>query len=440
MSFLFLLVSWLVQATAKSAIIVAVATAAYFAIGRRVSARWWCVMWLLVLLRVAIPIAPASSWSIFRLVPIHPGIDWQLRGPAAPMMFDAFRATLRVPWWIAQWKSIVAVWLFGFAIVTIRALIATARMQSLVFRALETGGASPEAWRIIEAARPQLGIRREVVVAESPLIDVPALHGVIRPTLLLPEGLCDSFGSAELRHVILHELAHLRRNDILVNWLLTAIRAIYWFNPFARFAIARAEEERELACDDLTLSCLAPTERIPYGRTILKLLERFRSPESAPALVGIVNQKHQMRRRLRIISGVSQRSRMVLPFVTMLSAVALMAFADAPGSGISSLSPNAMHTFARLNRPIDMNVSDVPLDELLHTVHVKTGVAVTQSDSINSPALQRARFTVHVANTPARAVLMNALLPYGIVPTPRANGVTLTTGPPCLLSRRRQTN
>src|SRR5439155_6743672 len=110
-------------------------------------------------------------------------------------------------------------------------------------RAFEIGSAPPVAMRIVDAARRGLGIQRRVEVVESPDIDVPALHGVFRPTLLLPEGMCQSFAADELRHVILHELAHLRRHDVAVNWLLSAVRAIHWFNPLAWFAVARIEEE-----------------------------------------------------------------------------------------------------------------------------------------------------------------------------------------------------
>src|SRR5206468_3087970 len=123
----------------------------------------------------------------------------------------------------------------------------------------------------------------------------------------------------ELRHVILHELGHLQRHDVAMNWLLTAVRTIHWFNPLAWLAMARVEEERELACDELTLSSLAPHERPGYGRTILKILEHFRTAASVPARVGILNQKERMRRRLIRISGPPRRSPLMVPLLTVLS-------------------------------------------------------------------------------------------------------------------------
>lgn len=159
---------------------------------------------------------------------------------------------------------------------------------------------------------------------ESPLIDGPALHGVFRPALLLPEGISSTFDRDELRHVVLHELAHLRRHDVAVNWLVNAVRAMHRFNPLVWLAVARIQEERELACDELTLSCLHPHERLGYGRTILKLVAHFRSAGAVPALVGIVNQKEQMRRRLRMISNGGRRSPLALPILAALSAVAFM--------------------------------------------------------------------------------------------------------------------
>ncbi|HLJ74401.1 MAG TPA: M56 family metallopeptidase [Thermoanaerobaculia bacterium] len=312
------------QATAKGSLAIVLIGIAHVLIGRRLPARWWCALWLLALVRLVAPVTLPWSWSLYNFVPIHPGIELQLRASA-----------FAVPLWIGAWKWLVAVWACGFLFVTARIIVASARTQLLVWRALDSGGATPAAWHIVEKARAELRIRRKVLVVESPLIDGPALHGVLRPALLLPDGMCRTFGEDELRHVILHELAHLRRHDIAVNWLLNAIRAVHWFNPLVWLAVGHVQEERELACDELSLSCLRPNERIGYGLTILKLIEQFRSSERVPALVGIVNQKQQMRRRLIMIRSDRCRSRLMLPVVAVLCAIGLMGLADAPVSSRS---------------------------------------------------------------------------------------------------------
>jgi bla regulator protein BlaR1 len=423
----FPLVPWLVQATAKGSVAIALMGVAYVLIGRRVRAQWWYALWAVIVLRLIVPVAPSSTWSVFNFVPPHPGIELQLRGTPS----------FEIPWWIAAWKLLVLMWLSGFLFIAARSLVATIRMQSLVRRAIQSGVATQTALRIVEEGRRQLNIKRRVHVIESPLIEVPALHGAIRPTLLLPEGVGGIFAEEELRHIIFHEFAHLRRNDVAVNWLLNAVRMIHWFNPLAWFAVARMEEERELACDELTLSCLAASERLGYGRTILKLLERFRSAEPVPALVGIVNQKRQMQRRLMMISNNERRSRLMVPLLALVSAIGFMALTDAPATRGPKLDPASVRTLERFDRRIDLHLTNAPLPELLTAVSARSGVAVTQSPSIASSDVQRARFTLHADRAPARAILSSALLPYGIVAEPKANAVNLTTGPPCM--RRHQT-
>jgi bla regulator protein BlaR1 len=77
-------------------------------------------------------------------------------------------------------------------------------------------------------------------------VATPSLHGWLRPTLLLPRGFLVSFTREQLRYVVLHELAHLRRSDVLVNWIATAAQVLHWFNPLVRLAVMRLAEEREL--------------------------------------------------------------------------------------------------------------------------------------------------------------------------------------------------
>jgi bla regulator protein BlaR1 len=409
--------------------------AAHALIGRRLRARWWCALWLVALIRLVAPTAPAAGWSLFNFLPPHPAIELQLRAPAGSMVFDVIRQRIAVPWWIAAWKFLVLAWFGGVAIILGRMIVSTTRMHSLVVRALESDGATPAAWDIVEEARAQLHIRRGIVAVESPFIGGPALHGVLRPTLLLPEGMCDTFDRDELRHVVLHELAHLRRHDVAVNWLVNAVRAMHWFNPLVWLAVARIQEERELACDELTLSCLHPHERLGYARTILKLVERFRSAEPVPALVGIVNQKQQMRRRLMMIKSGGRRSPLALPILATLSVIALMALTDAPTVAHPTHAPATVRTVDRFERRIDLDVKNATLTELLDAIAARSGVTIAQSSSLAASDVQRWRFTVRAFNQPAAAVLGGALRPYGIVPIPTASGMTLTTGPPCLGGR-----
>ena len=106
---------------------------------------------------------------------------------------------------------------------------------------------------LLEASRRVIGTRRAPVLVETDAVDSPALFGLLRPKLLLPTGLIRRLDESELRHVFLHELAHLRRHDVLLNWLAALLQIIHWFNPMIWFGFARMRADREFACDALAL-------------------------------------------------------------------------------------------------------------------------------------------------------------------------------------------
>src|SRR5678816_3320513 len=88
---------------------------------------------------------------------------------------------------------------------------------------------------------------------ETSAVGGPAIVGLWNPRLILPCGLIERLNTEELRFVLLHEFAHLRRRDLLVMWLLTAARIIHWFNPLTWLALRAARIDTELACDDTLL-------------------------------------------------------------------------------------------------------------------------------------------------------------------------------------------
>jgi hypothetical protein len=272
-----------------------------------------------------------------------------------------------------------------------------------------------------------LGIRKDIRVVECAAVKTPALHGLLRPTLLLPPNLAASFSREELRHVVLHELWHLRRLDVAVSWLLSAVQTLHWFNPLVWFASSRIKEEREIACDELALSCLEEEERHGYGTTILKLLERFRAPTPVPALVGIVNHKLKMKRRLSMIASFRNRTRFSILFLMAAALVGLSGLTDAVGGErvLKQFDPKVHEVFERLDQRVTLDLTDATFAELLSTVAAKSGVVITQGPLIASLPVQQARFTVHAENVPAHAVLMETLMPFELAPAPDANGVVI---------------
>jgi hypothetical protein len=158
-------------------------------------------------------------------------------------------------------------------------------------------------FELLEESRQVIGTRHAPVLVETDAVDSPALFGLLRPKLLLPTGLIRRLNESELRHVFLHELAHLRRHDVLLNWLAALLQILHWFNPMIWFGFARMRADREFACDALALTRSAGIDRAAYGTTILKLVSDLTPARPVAGLVGISEGKAHLKRRLRNIAS-----------------------------------------------------------------------------------------------------------------------------------------
>ncbi|MBL9127614.1 MAG: M48 family metalloprotease [Verrucomicrobiales bacterium] len=195
----------------------------------------------------------------------------------------------------------VAIWMAGAAFVLVRTVV-----QNLIFSRRLRRGSEPvsrEVAEALDACRRALGVRFPVRARETTEVRSPAVYGFLRPMLLLPRGLASEFTAAELRFVLLHEMAHVKRRDAATTWLMACLQAFHWFNPILWFAFARMRVDRELACDALVLGAARDDEARGYGETILRLLEVLNRGSAMPGLVGILEDKEQIRERIRAIAS-----------------------------------------------------------------------------------------------------------------------------------------
>ncbi len=98
------------------------------------------------------------------------------------------------------------------------------------------------------------GIKRAVRLLESGYCKVPAVIGHFKPIILLPVGIAMNIPAEQVEAILLHELAHIRRNDYMVNMLQNIAGTIFFFNPFLLWLSSRIREERENCCDDIALA------------------------------------------------------------------------------------------------------------------------------------------------------------------------------------------
>ncbi len=97
----------------------------------------------------------------------------------------------------------------------------------------------------------------------------PLLIGVFRPIILIPPSLLTGLSPEQMRMVLAHELAHLKRHDHLVNLYQLVVETLYFYHPAVRWLSHHLRVERELACDDLAVSLTG--DGATYAETLLSL-------------------------------------------------------------------------------------------------------------------------------------------------------------------------
>jgi len=144
-----------------------------------------------------------------------------------------------------------------------------------------------------------LGIKKKVPVWLSAHVDVPSVTGFIKPIILLPVAVINNLSIEQVNAVLLHELAHIKRNDFLLNFLQSIIALILFFNPFAVLLSKAAKKERENCCDDWVLNY--QFNQLAYAKALL-VLEEQRNQQILLALAATNSKKMLLHRIKRLFN------------------------------------------------------------------------------------------------------------------------------------------
>jgi len=202
-----------------------------------------------------------------------------------------------------SWHEVAAlIWLTGVMGLLVFSLI-TYRHTLRRIRQAQVPASSELRDAILEAATCS-GLRRTPLLLVSAKVQSPAVTGLFRPVLLLPARFPgEQLTPAETKLVLLHEMTHLKRFDLPVNWFLFFLQALHCFNPLLWFAFARMRIDRECACDAQVLATSKEDQRAEYGHALLKLESVPGPSEFSLGFIGIRERYQNVRSRIQAIAG-----------------------------------------------------------------------------------------------------------------------------------------
>jgi beta-lactamase regulating signal transducer with metallopeptidase domain len=303
---------------------VAALAAALMAFSRRPSLRYLIAVGALVAI-LAVPVATffvlmKSAASAHAVQPAHalhlesPG-TFAAAGPAttyvppavsaAPSTGNGMTSALEnlprpspnlLPWLVGAWFAGVALFSLRFAGGFL--LLEHKRRR-------QSNAPSPRILAMCRELQRQLGLDRAIRYLECGWLQAPAVIGWFRPVILLPLSALTGLTEEQLRAVIAHELAHIRRLDAFVNLFQILVETLLFYHPAMWWLNKRIRDERELCCDEIAVSLTG--SRVEYARA-LTLMAAWRN---APVLAMAANRGPLSQRVLHILgrkpSGAGQR-------------------------------------------------------------------------------------------------------------------------------------
>lgn len=209
----------------------------------------------------------------------------------------------------------------------------------------------PEVWAArFEDLRIRLGIARKVDLRASRSLDSPATYGWWRPVVLVPAGLLAGFPPELLEALLAHELAHVARNDYLVNLLQSIAETLLFFHPVVWWLSRRIRDEREQVCDSRAALALGDPVRLAQALNALDDVQTLQPSLALPAQGGLL--VNRIRNLVSPAPPRVQRSwALAVPLLAILLAATGVCVGQTPKAESQIQIVEADHQ--RMNRSID---------------------------------------------------------------------------------------
>ncbi len=177
-------------------------------------------------------------------------------------------------------------------------------------------------YSIYEELKAKHGINKCVMLAKSICEVTPFTAGLFKPVIVLPD---KKYTDAQLKHILNHELIHIKRRDIAVKWLFEIAKSVHWFNPAVYVAAKASAFYCEASCDAAVLRNADESEKKSYGLTVIDVVSRAVAPKTTMC-VSMNSDKSALKRRIDcILTCGYTKKRIGLYMVATLLALSLCA-------------------------------------------------------------------------------------------------------------------
>lgn len=351
---------WVIETAIMASILVGLILCIKILLRNKLPPRWQYLLWIILIVRLLLPWSPDSSYSIYSILSYSNGTpvtSHQDSTDRRKQGSTAIGGTKTYTYGSAQtaekskkqthnnekkndetvsfYTIVLYIWLAVVIILSFATIIMNKRL--LFYIKKQPVITDERISKIFESCKKSMSVKRDIPLLLAGKIASPTVFGFLRPRVLLSSAHMKVLDEQQLRYIFHHELAHIKRRDIGVNWLMHGLLILNWFNPILWYAYSCMREDQELACDAFALTYIDSEEKLAYGHTIITLLEHYSSYYQVPSLANLSRNKRTLKRRILMIKKFKKNSYRWSAFgvvaILAVSSVSLLnAHADIPNN------------------------------------------------------------------------------------------------------------
>lgn len=247
------------------------------------------------------------------------------------------------------WVCIV--WLVGVAAMALRLFLG---LRIIRRHTRHTKTAVPRhIAKVFDACKKELGVKRHIELVMQTAIPVPAVTGIIKPILIVPDSLAN-MDTSELQNIFLHELTHFKHRDIIKLWIMNCLNCLYWFNPLVWLCFKLMRNDIETICDQRCLRLMDRKTQKNYVDTVLHFAG-LPSNKRLQAAIAMTSGRTNMEKRIRNMFKI-RRTKCAIRILVMLVATMMMATCVLTACQPTPEAPLVIH-----------KTDDIPKDVILQT-------------------------------------------------------------------------
>jgi len=356
---------WVIETSIMASILVGLILCVKTLLRNKLTPRWQYMLWMILIVRLLLPWSPDSSYSIYSILSYSNGTsvifhqdpvnriqgltdigdtkvitneDTYTSGPtqtAEKSKKQTHNNEKQDDKTFSIYTIFIYIWLAGVIILSFTTIIMNRRL--LLYIKKQPVIKDERIVQIFENCKKSMSIQQDIPLLLAGKISSPTVFGFIRSKVLLSSVHMKVLDEHQLRYIFHHELAHIKRRDVGVNWLMHGLLILNWFNPILWYAYSCMREDQELACDAFALTFIDSEENLAYGHTIITLLEHYSSYYQVPNLANLSRNKRTLKRRVLMIKKFKNNSYRWSAFgVVAIIAVSSLSLLNARADGINA--------------------------------------------------------------------------------------------------------